>query len=158
MHAYLLAAEIEPVETNRVYVALPLHCTVVPWFYAAQTPAEIIRAVQDVIQQHAPINVTAGEPDSFGNNADVPVNRIADETPWQQLHQALRVALKPLGIEDIEPSWVDGGYVPHITRQRSGRFEKGRKHYVTRMYLAEALVPDRLQQKKIISKFTLGSK
>lgn len=156
MHAYLLALEIEPVEVNRVYVALPLHCTLMPWFTSDHTPAEVLKAIADIAYTQPPVELISGPNDLFGLEKDVPVNLILNKEPVHELHMKLYEALKSLGIEDIQSQWIGPDYVPHVTRQSSGRFEEGRKHIARKLYLVEALVPDELQQKKIISKIFLG--
>lgn len=157
MHAYLLALEIEPVDINRVYVALPLHCTMMSWFYSDKPPAEVVRAIQPVVQNHEPIELVSGEPDSFGVEKDVPVNRLVDEQQLMQFHEALHGALQSIGASYKSPQWVGQGFTPHVTRQKSGRFETDTRFLATKLYLCEAETPDRLQQKKIIYKLTLGS-
>lgn len=157
MHAYLLALEIEPVDINRTYVALPLHCTVMPWFLSEKSPAEVVRVVQGVVEEQPAIELVADKADLFGADKDVPVNRIADEETLRKFHQTLYDALGVAGAQHISPKWVRDGYTPHVTRQRSGRFEEGTAHLAAKVYLAEAEDPERLQQKKIIYKFSLGS-
>lgn len=157
MHAYLLALEIEPVDINRVYVALPLHCTMMSWFYSDKPPAEVVRAIQSVVQDQEPIELVSGEADLFGVEKDVPVNRLVDEEPLMKFHIALQDALKAIGASYKSPTWVGDSFTPHVTRQRSGRFETGNTFVATKLYLAEAETPDRLQQKKIINKLTLGN-
>lgn len=155
MHAYLLALEVEPIEVGKVYVALPLHCTVLHWFRSHKTPAEVLRAVADIANRQAPIEIISGEPALFGVDEDVPVNRLDDDDDIRSLHRALRIALQPLGVVDVQPQWSGEGYVPHVTRQSSGRFEQGRRVVSRKLYIVEALVPEELQQKKVVSKLIL---
>jgi hypothetical protein len=157
MHAYLLALEIELVDINKVYVALPLHLTMMSWFYSDKSPAEVVRAVQPVVEKQLPIKLVSGEPDLFGVEKDVPVNRITDEQPLKQFHTALQDALKVIGATYKSPTWVGDGFTPHVTRQRSGRFETGTAFLATKLYIAEAVEPRLLQQKRIIYKLSLGN-
>lgn len=155
MHAYLLALEIEPVEVNRVYVALPLHCTVVHWFRSEKPPAEIIRAINSIVADTSPVELISGKADQFGENKDVPVNLIENDETILVLHKTLHMALQRIGVVDVVPKWTQDGFIPHVTRQRSGRFEEGRRFTARKLYLTEALIPEELQQKKIISKLFL---
>lgn len=155
MHAYLFALEIEPVDVGKVYVALSLHCTVMPWFRSDKSPAEVLTAVRTVALATPPIKLLSGKPDMFGTAKDVPVNRIADTKAVTTLHIELYQALQSLGAIDSNSDWVGDGYMPHVTRQRSGRFEEGRHHTSRKLYLVEAQLPDSLQQKMIVSKLTL---
>jgi hypothetical protein len=157
MHAYLLALEIEPVDINKVYVALPLHLTMMSWFYSDKTPAEVVRVIQPVVEQQSPIELVSGEPDLFGIEKDVPVNRLVDEATLKQFHQSLHDALRTVGARYKSPEWVGDGFRPHVTRQRSGRFETGTRFAATKLYVAEAVEPELLQQKRIIYKLTLGN-
>jgi 2'-5' RNA ligase len=158
MHAYLLALEIEPVEVNKVYVALPLHCTVVPWFRSDKSPAEIIRAITPIVTDTAPLELLSGKADFFGKDKDVPVNRINDDSAIRDLHKVLHTALQRIGVTDVAPEWTADGFTPHVTRQRSGHFEEGRHFTARKLYLTEALLSDELQQKKIIAKLFLKGK
>ena len=155
MHAYSLALEIEPVEVNKVYIALPLHCTVVHWFRSDRSPADIVKSISAIASSAAPIELVAGAPDMFGLQKDVPVNRLLDDKQVMDLHRQLHAQLQTLGVVDVVPQWTNDGFNTHVTRQRSGRFEQGRRFVARRLYLAEALLPDELQQKKIISKLFL---
>lgn len=155
MHAYLLALEVEPIEVGKVYVALPLHCTVVHWFRSDRSPAEILRAVTGIANTQTPVNIMSGKPALFGADKDVPVNLLENDQVIRELHHALRQAIKPLGVEEVQPQWSGTGYIPHVTRQSSGRFEQGRSVTSRKLYIVEALVPDELQQKKVVSKIIL---
>lgn len=155
MHAYLFALEIEPVNVNKVYVALPLHCTVVHWFRSEKSPAEILYAARDVIEATPPLELVSGRPDLFGEAKDVPVNRLVDDAGIMKLHRDLHAKLAKIGVSDVVPKWTGDGFNTHVTRQRSGRFEEGRRFTASRLYLVEALVPDTLQQKKVIDKLYL---
>lgn len=155
MHAYLLALEVEPIEVGKVYVALPLHCTVVHWFRSDRSPAEILRAVGAIVQTQPPIEIISGQQALFGAENDVPVNVLDNDEGIKALHYSLRDALLPLGIAEVQPQWSGAGYIPHVTRQSSGRFEQGRSVVSRKLYIVEALVPDELQQKKVVSKIIL---
>lgn len=155
MHAYLLALEIEPVEVNKVYVALPLHCTVVHWFKSNRTPAEITRVINQIALSTPPLELVSGPEDLFGKSKDVPVNRLINTENLMSLHRNLHDALKKHDIVDLEPQWTGDGFNMHVTRQRSGRFEKGRRFTANRLYLIEALLPDEFQQKKVITRLFL---
>lgn len=154
MHAYLLALEIEPIEINKVYVALPLHCTVMPWFFSTKAPAEVLRAITPVIQSQNPIELVSGVESFFGHDQDVPVNKISNPEQVTALHAALLQVIRPISSE-IQSQWIGEGYSPHVTRQRSGRFETGRSFVVTKLYLVEAIDPTELSQKKVTSKLYL---
>jgi 2'-5' RNA ligase len=156
VHAYLLALEIESVDINKVYVALPLHLTMMSWFYSDKSPAEVVRAIQPVVEKQLPIELVSGEPDLFGTEKDVPVNRITNEQALKQFHIALHGALKVTGATYKSPKWVGEGFQPHVTRQRSGRFETGTAFVATKLYVVEAVEPELLQQKRIIYKLPLG--
>ncbi len=156
MYAYLLALEIEPVEVNRVYVALPLHCTVMHWFYTDKTPADVLTVITNSVRRTPPVQLVSGENSLFGAEQDVPVNVIKDNKSLQALHLALYKDLSQLNVTYMHPSWANEGFVPHVTRQRSGRFEQGREFTARKLYMAAANSPENLQQKKIVSKITLN--
>lgn len=155
MHAYLLVLEIEPVMVNKVYVALPLHCTVVPWFRSNQSPANILKAITSIVQDQPQIELISGSDDLFGKDKDVPVNRIVNHEEVREFHTKLLTVLQGIGVTDTQPQWTKDGFTPHVTRQKSGQFEEGRRFTATKLYLAEAMAPDKLQEKKIIAKVFL---
>jgi 2'-5' RNA ligase len=155
MHAYLLALEIEPIDINKVYVALPLHCTVMPWFYTDHSPADVLRAITSIVQSHAPIKLESGAEAFFGHEKDVPVNLIAEPDEVVALHKKLLEAIIPLGA-NVDSEWIGEGYSPHVTRQRSGRFETGQTFVTSKLYFAEAVNPDEIFQKKIVAKLSFG--
>lgn len=154
MHAYLLALEIEPIDINKVYVALPLHCTVMPWFYTDHSPADVLRVITPIVQSQQPIQLVSGTEALFGHERDVPVNRIAEPTELVDLHHRLLEAIRSLGA-NVDSEWIGTGYSPHVTRQRSGRFETGRNFISTKLYMVQAVNPEELQQKKVVSKLYL---
>lgn len=155
MHAYSLALEIEPVEVNRVYVALPLHCTVVHWFRSEKSPAEIVKAVTPIALDTPPLELVSGEEALFGFEKDVPVNLLVDDEQLMAFHKHLHAALQKVGITDVVPMWTGDGFNMHVTRQRSGRFEQGRRFTARKLCVIEAMLPDELQQKKILAKLIL---
>jgi len=155
MYAYLLALEIEAVDVNKVYVALPLHCTITPWFTTDKSPADIVRVLTPIVQSAEPIKLVAGAEDFFGHQKDIPGNRIENQQV-NKLHMALLEALQVFGPDFKEAQWIGEGYSPHVTRQRSGRFETGRQYIATKVYLAEAIDPEELTQKNIVARITLG--
>lgn len=154
MYSYLLALEIEPVEIGKVYIALPLHATTVHWFTSLHKPADIVKAITPLVESHNPIEIVGGEPDLFGLDKDVPVNRIANYQLIRDFHIKLHQALQPFEIMDTVPKWTGEGFNPHITRQQSGRFEEGRVFTASKLYVVEAADPE-LRQKKIITKLSL---
>jgi 2'-5' RNA ligase len=155
VHAYLLALEIEPVEVGKVYVALPLHCTVVHWFRSEKSPADILKAITQQVTATPPLELISGPADLFGKEKDVPVNRLLEDERLMEFHKSLHSTLQSIGVIDVEPMWSGDGFNMHVTRQRSGRFEEGRRFTARKLYLAEALLSDELQQKKITAKLIL---
>lgn len=155
MHAYLLALEIEPVEVGKVYVALPLHCTVVHWFRCDKSPADVLKVITPFVTATQPLELKSGPAAMFGKDKDVPVNLLLDDDRLMEFHKSLHGLLQSIGAIDVEPMWTGDGFNMHVTRQRSGRFEEGRNFTARKLYLAEALLPDELQQKKITAKLIL---
>ncbi len=115
----------------------------------------VLSAITDVTLAQSPIEIVSGEPDMFGLNKDVPVNRIINEAEVQDFHIRLYDALQSLETTDVESMWTRTGFTPHVTRQQSGRFEAGRRSVANKLYLVEALMADELQQKQITSKLFL---
>lgn len=153
--AYMVVLEIEPVSVGTVYVALPLHCTVVHWFRSDCVPAQIGGTIEPIIRATQPLHLVSSASALFGLDQDIPVNVLEENLALRNFHHALLDGLKTLGVEHTHDEWVAAGYRPHVTRQRSGFFEVRRTHLARRAYLVEAMIPETLQQKKIISKIVL---
>ena len=60
MQAYLLVIEVEPVSVGGDYPMLPLHCTLVHWFWASTNPAEFERLLADALRSFRPQKLIIG--------------------------------------------------------------------------------------------------
>jgi 2'-5' RNA ligase len=158
MNAYLLALEIDPVEPGRIYIGLPLHCTVLHWFLADAPPEAVLERVRPVFAATQPILLTAGAPDRFGPSRGpriIPVNRLEPSAQLTDLHRRLYHAVEPMGVQHTEPYVLDN-FNFHVTKQGTRRFRRGTIHLATTAYLVEALDPIRIARKQIKARIELG--
>lgn len=154
----MLAFELDPVELGRVYVRLPLHCTVMHWFLADAPAEKIWESVLPVFRATRPITLISGEPDYFGPSRGpkiIAVNRLENEPRLRTLHEGLYHAVEPIGVKHTEPYVLDN-FNFHVTQQGPRRFAQGQTHLATTAYLIEALDPLRIARKQVKAKASLG--
>ncbi len=100
----------------------PLHITLVPWFETDDEEA-IIRSLERVAAQTAPLTLRVGKQEMFGVNNDVPVNVIRNQVSIRKLHDDLLTALNEADTDFHEQRFVDDEYIAHIPRHEvDGRF------------------------------------
>lgn len=136
---YTFAIEIDPVEEGRIYNRMPLHCTIIHWFYVASTPEELASAAKEAIEGHGPVELISEAAELYGPNRDIPVHSIVPNAELLSLHRSLYEVLSSMGVEYTHPEYVGSGYLPHVAERDGSSFPVGSRHRVRRIYLAEAL-------------------
>ena len=136
---YTFAIEINPVEEGRMYTRMPLHCTIMHWFYTASTPDELALAAKEAFKGHVPVGLVSKAAEQYGPNRDIPVHSIVQSVELMSLHRRLYRALNKLGVRYTHPEYVGSGYLPHVATRVESSFPVGSRHRVRRIYLAEAL-------------------
>jgi hypothetical protein len=156
MHSYVFGLEIDPLEANGLYVHLPLHCTLVHWFYSSIEPERIILRTTPLFGESPPIELVSKAPALFGRDCTIPVHTIVPNRALRRLHFDILAALKYFGAVYTEPDYVGAGYNPHVTTQGERIFAPGSKARPARAYLAENIA--RVKQPAIVIRklFQLG--
>lgn len=162
MKAYLLALEINPVEEGEAYEGLPLHCTLVHWFWLDSIEGFMEPIHQALEHQEAPLLYIEKEDQFIGmtKNGPVPVqvNKVKRTRAISTLHEKIVQILDAMGAKYSMPQYIHSGYVPHVTHQREGRLKQGDIVQVSSLYLAQADYVAYGNDRTVICKFTFKRK
>ncbi len=161
MKAYLLALEIEPVEVDKTYTGLPLHCTLVHWFWIAGIN-DLLMDIQSLIEtREAPKLLIEGEDEFTGVTKDGPiavkVNKVTRTAEIINLHEEITNLLEANGVWYSMSQYIHDGYVPHVTHQKVVRVRANDVLRVRSLYLADADAPEYGNERRIIHKFNFQS-
>jgi len=157
MKAYLLALEIQEVEVGRLYSSLPLHCTLVHWFWTDDSK-KLLTVIESILETlPAPTLFVEGEEEFTGNTKSGPigvkVNKVTKTQRLATLHETIAILLEEAGVIYVMPQYIHEGYVPHVTHQQEARLNKGDKAQVSSVYLVDADAPEYGNERKVIHKF-----
>lgn len=148
MHAYLLILEITPLKIEDRHDMLPLHCTLVHWFWLDQSPEIVAAQLQVALGDTGTIKLTAGGEQTFtgktkgGKTVPVTVNDIRLTPQLRTLHEHACSALEELDVRYSEPQYTHDGFNPHVTHQKDGQLMPGEVRGSSRLYLIEAAAPE----------------
>lgn len=148
MHAYLLTLEVSPLQVGQTYDMIPLHCTLVHWFWLEQSPEEVAKRLQVRLQSQKSITLTAQDEQAFtgktkqGATIPVTVNDIVATPELRQLHEDMCQELEAMGVQYSEPQYVHEGFRPHVTHQKDGKLTSGEVRTSGNIYLIEAAAPE----------------
>ena len=162
MTAYLLALEIHPIKVGKTYEGLPLHCTLVHWFYL-DSIKEIVRPIRQLLEkEEGPVLHIDGEEEFTGmtNDGPVPVlvNKVKRTPDISHLHEEILKILDTAEAKYSMPQYVHAGYEPHVTHQQEGRLERGDAVRVKSLYVAQADDPAYGNNRTVIFKFDFQDK
>jgi 2'-5' RNA ligase len=157
--AYLVVLAVGDFEKNKIYDTLPLHCTLVHWFYANLNPSELSQVINDQVRVMKPIKLVSISDDYFGPSDEsrpkVHVNLIEKTESLLRMHCVLCDALKEANVEFTEPTYVSKGYEPHVTRTTNAGLDVGTEYFADRLYLVEALNADEISRKQVVGSLKL---
>lgn len=148
MHAYLIILEVTPLKIGSTYDMLPLHCTLVHWFWLDQSPEEAAKRLTIASGNIAPIALRAGAEQVFtgksknGELVPVIVNDIELTSELRSLHEQACSVLEDMDVRYSEPQYVHDGFHPHVTHQKDGQLLPGEMRKSTKLYLVEAAAPE----------------
>lgn len=157
MNAFLFVLEVEPMKLGHVYEVLPLHCTLVHWFHTERNAEDILRAVKEKIEEHAPVTLTSQKAALFGREENIPVHTVHGEG-LHLLHNDLVEILNTLTVTYSEPEFVGNGYKPHVTTHGEKTFTPGSITTVKNVYLVEAQNVESTAGKRPVTKISLCAK
>ena len=162
MHAYLIILEITPLQKGSTYDMLPLHCTLVHWFWLKQKPEEVTERLMTALGNVAPIDLKAGIEQVFtgknknGEPVPVTVNDIELTPELRNLHEQVCAVLEGMNVRYSEPQYVHGGFHPHVTHQKDGQLTSGETRKSAKLYLVEAAAPEYGNERTIRSSVGLN--
>lgn len=148
MHAYLIILEINPLKAGSTYDMLPLHCTLVHWFWLDQKPNEVAKQLTAKLNSTAPVMLRAGAEQVFtgknkhGELVPVTVNDIELTPELRELHEQVCAVLEYMGVRYSELQYVHDGFHPHVTHQKDGALESGETRRSATLYVVEAAAPE----------------
>jgi 2'-5' RNA ligase len=148
MRAYLLVLEVTPLTVDRVYDMLPLHCTLVHWFWLNQKPDTVAQRLTGKLSGTTSVALKVGTEQVFtgknknGETIPVTVNDIELTPELRKLHEQTCAILEGIGGRYSEPQYVHDGFHPHITHQRDGALKPGEVCQSSKLYLIEADAPE----------------
>lgn len=159
MQAYLLFLEIESAEPGKSYAMLPLHCTLVHWFWLDKNQVkDLAKQINQIVIDIKPMHLVANEKEVFvghTKNGSIPVtvHKIQYSAEIKKLHYTLCDVLDKLNAQYSIPKYVRKGYIPHATNQKTGKLETGESHECMSLYLASADAPEYGNERKVIQQF-----
>lgn len=162
MHAYLLVLEVTPMDSGRTYAMLPLHCTLVHWFWLDLDPLDLTKQLELLAKHTPPLLLRSGKEATYTGKTKqgtipVTVNTVELTPALKKLHFQICNELDELNVRYTAPQYIKEGYGPHITHQNEERLPKGATHMSTAMYLVEADAPEYGNERRIYSKIELAS-
>ncbi len=160
MKPYLIANEITQVEVGQTTPMLPLHCTLVHWFWLDdETPIEeLTAAVSDMYTRR--IRLIPDEKKVFTAptmNGDIPVQvtTVKRAPELIDLHERVCSSLTSLDAQYEKPQYIHEGYHPHITHQIGEAVNPG--GYISKnLYIATADRPEYGYPRTIIARIALA--
>lgn len=148
---YLIAHLIKQIPEDSIITVLPLHMTLVHWFYAEIDEDELTRICKHVSEDTESFEVQVAEEAMYGLDKNIRVNKIVRDKALFELHNKLIDRLEKVDIQYTEPQWVRESWNPHVTHQKSGRLYDGDRFVVDSVDLisANSISSDRKILKKL---------
>ncbi|HSX00552.1 MAG TPA: 2'-5' RNA ligase family protein [Patescibacteria group bacterium] len=162
MHAYLIILEVSPLKIGSTYDMLPLHCTLVLWFWLKQEPEEVVEKLEASLKDSIAVVLKAGAEQVFagknkhGELVPVTVNDIELTPELRKLHEQVCAVLKSMDVHYSAPQYVQDGFHPHVTHQKDGQLLPGEVRKSTKLYLVEAAAPEYGNDRTVRASIELG--
>lgn len=145
MRQFAIMLAVQPVTAHMVYKTLPLHCTLVQYFYFSRSENVLfgVESLRD-LAQHSwgstfGVPLTAWSHDFFGPHNNVPVYVLRESAELAELHARFMTRLRELGARVENPAWADEGYRPHIAITNGICVAPGYTAYANQIYLIEKI-------------------
>jgi hypothetical protein len=160
MRPYLLMNEVTPVEVGSQHEMLPLHSTLVHWFWLddAITAHDVGETIADVYTRN--IRLIPQREETFTaqtNDGEIPVRvSILKRTPELiDLHERALASLVSLDAEHEKPEYIHEGFHPHITHQKGETVNPS--GYISRnLYVVTADRPEYGNMRTVVAKIALS--
>lgn len=136
----MFTLEVAPLDVDKVYDELPLHCTLMHRFWTHLSPAELVAKTQDVFAVTKPLTLNATERKAIGPKR-VQVALLGHTQALEQLNMMLYHRLNLLGVEYAAPQWVGSDHIFHVTDRPFAQLAPGQTMSCGAAYLIEVKVP-----------------
>ena len=134
----------------------PLHITLLANFTIAQPIEGLENELANYALQLNPFDVVTDGEAVFGPNKNVAVSLIRPDKSILEVHHMLAAITARLGATYDEPAFMNGGYRPHATIQRSTRLSDGQKVALNDFTLVDMWPNEDINRRKIIKTFRFG--
>lgn len=158
MKPYLIVCEITPMKVGEDYDMLPLHCTLVHWFWLDDNlPVDkLVTAIG--VAFTTPVQLLLGKDEVFtaptlGGDMPVHVTTIGRSSELARLHENICDLLDSLGVRYEKPEYIRSGWHPHVTHQ-DGEIIDAREYVSSNLYLVSADGPEYGYVRQIIAKLS----
>lgn len=137
--SYIVVSCIPTVTQGKLW-RLPVHITLLPWFTMPEdNQADFGDAVRQLSARFAPFKTRTVKTAVFGEGKDVHQVRIMGGHQLVELHQLLLRSMWRHGGEVRSPEFTGDGFIPHITKQKSGWIGAHEQVGVSSLQLAKAI-------------------
>lgn len=159
MKAYLLVFEIDPMQVGKTYASLPLHCTLVNWFWSPVAANELVAALEPIISKSLPVTLHSRGVETFTGftkigTIPVTVNTVVPTEDIVTLHSLTCKQLDSLSCTYMKPEFVKAGYRPHATQHHASKLESGTSVNSVTVYLISADAPEYGNDRTVVYRFT----
>jgi len=161
MKPYLIANEIMPMQAGERHYTLPLHCTLVHWFWLDTSIIDINAMVDMIADIHTkPIRLIPDDEQLFTTptlSGDMPVCVTTVERMPEliDLHERVTSLLVSMDAEYEKPEYIHEGYRPHITHRAGETVDMG--GYVSKnLYLITSERPEYGHVRTVLAKIALA--
>jgi len=150
---FLIAATLDPVETDQEFKRIPPHMTIVRWFRMQQEQLFRVTGAMDRIFTDKDVyqNLVGGKARRYGEDRQFPVREIigAETGP----SSGLRALVKSLGSFREDDPYTDV-FAPHVTNDPERRVLKNEQLSLPTVALISANPDEPLQ--RVVESFALG--
>jgi hypothetical protein len=155
-HCYLFTLEVDPLEVNKAYDELLLHCTLMPRFWSKLTPDKLAASVKELFDETLPLPLIADKSAKLGPK-QLPVSLLQLTSELSYLNMQLYNVLNSLGVTYESSQWVGEKHIFHVTDREHTKLAIGDTNISKTAYLIETRIPGNEHQRVVHLAFALGN-
>ncbi len=133
---FLITLEIDVLEVGKNYNPLPSHLTLVPRFWANESPEEIAELVIPIFKKSDSMPLTVGKSELIGPK-NTEVYLVSKSAELSDLHSDLVNELAAIDAEFSHPEFMYNNWTPHISVRHEKKFEDDTALDCNKGYLIE---------------------
>jgi len=137
------------------YTDFPLHVTLAGVFAADKGRVQLAKELATAVNKYEPFEIVADVEDRFGPNRDVVVMKVKKTPELMSLYQSVYKWLKDSGVTYNSPIYESGGYVPHVTAQKTGSLRQDESRIIKSVSLIDLYPNHNGYQRKIVATVNL---